>query len=709
MTELHGVEVSKLLVAFDHSASMSVGDATGQPTRWERLNAVWNSRDVQRRLQSLAAVEKVDVVKYFAAENVQPDAGDASPDGKRTDIGAWLHQLRQRHGHEKRLRGALIFSDGGDNGTRFSAQQEAHLWRGIAPVHAFGVGDPKNAKFKKDIGLTDIHVKPTPVPVKTTMEIDTIAQAPGFKDAAVAINVWIESGADKKLLKTIDDFSIEKEKDQHIIVKAAAPEEPGEYKVTVRITPHPDEANPLNNKISTYVQVIKPKINILWVDRFRVYEPTWAIRFALAPEKERIAVFHVILPAKNVADAQKFYGFDQRHYDVIVIGDVSAKDLSLGDARVFDTIHELVTKKGTGLLMLGGNDTFCNGGWRDHEKIMSVLPVDFALDGDKGKFIEADVRPLPTKDAKGFPFLELEAEPKKNDDLWQKHLYELEGIAPVGGKVGDAVELLKWKNEIVMAMTRAGEKQGRVVVFGGDTTYKAWGSNEEMPAVKKAYVRFWKSLALWLAKQDDNAAQLWIALDRRRMSTDPSDVLGFRFGLRGKTGELTNATFTAKVVRDKQEFSVQHNKDKDHQRGRVQGGKAPGEYQIVIHGKGKDGAEDVQAESVARFVVAADDIELLRPAANHETLRQIAANAEGKFFSADEQGLIQYLDELKGQVSRESRHKTVYWPDWKRLPASQSVRDQMPGLWHSFALISLLLFVALLGTEWALRRWWGLV
>jgi hypothetical protein len=711
MTELEGVEQSRLLVIFDNSESMKVADVAGKPTRWEHLERAWNSRDVQRRLRDLAAIEKVEVAKYLGAENLRDDVEDARADGKRTDIGAWLNQLRAKHGHEKRLRGVLVFSDGADNGTRFSAQQEAHLWRGIAPIHAFGVGDPSNAKFKKDIGVTDIKVKPTPVPVKSMLEIDAVVQAPGFKNTKVDVNVWIQGGADKepRPFKEIKDFTFDKEKDQHVIVKGESPDEPGEYKVTLKITPHPDEANPLNNEISTYVQVIKPQVNILWVDRFRSYEPTFAIRYALAKEKERFAVYHVVLPAKNVADPHKFYGFSDRHYDVIIIGDVSAKDFSLGDGKIFDTIHELVMKKGTGLLMLGGAETFGNGGWSDHKQLMSLLPVRFDLVGDKAKFIEGDVRPLPTTASKGFPFIELEVDPKKNDELWRKHFDPLEGYTPMGAVDERAVKLLEWNKTPIMAMTQGGAKQGRVVVFAGDSTHVAWFSNSEVPSVHTAYKKFWKTLALWLSRQEDNANQLWIALDRRRISTDPGDLLGFSFGLRGKSGELLGATFTAKVMREQQEFPVQFAKDKDRQRGRFQGAKEPGEYKIVIQGKAKDGADDVQAEGVARFVVAADDIELLRPAAEHETLIRIAANAEGRFHVADEQSLVQYLDELKSQVSRESRHKTVHWPDWKRLPASESLRDQLPGIWSSFGLVSLLLFVALLGCEWGLRRWWGLV
>jgi type VI protein secretion system component VasF len=72
--------------------------------------------------------------------------------------------------------------------------------------------------------------------------------------------------------------------------------------------------------------------------------------------------------------------------------------------------------------------------------------------------------------------------------------------------------------------------------------------------------------------------------------------------------------------------------------------------------------------------------------------------------------LLQLLDELKNQAAllNNGRQKTTHWPDWKRLPASEQMRDQLPGMWHSFTLVGFALFVGLLGCEWFLRRRWEL-
>jgi uncharacterized membrane protein len=703
MTQLEGIEVSKLFVLFDASESMSVADVDGRPTRWEQMNKLWEAHAVQRRLEELKSVQKIEVVKYLAAEELRVEDAGAQPTGKRTDIGAWLQQLFTKHGHEKHLRGIVIFSDGADNGTRFSAQEKAGLWRGIAPIHAFGVGDPGNQKFKKDIGLTRIDVTPTPVIVKSKMEVNVIAQAPGYENAKVDVSVWIEEVNEKMpvLLREIKDFEIKQAKDQPIRVGCETPEHAGEYKVTLKIAPQPDEANILNNEISTYIQVIKPKINILWVDRPRVYEPRFAIE-ALTKE-ERFKVYYVEPPSDGKGDPLAIYKLDEQAYDVIVIGDISAQRFCQSKPEIFERIKKMVANK-TALLMLGGEETFANGDWHKQPAIMDLLPVTF--DGPPA----FSTRPVRVEPTPGAPrFLQLHAVPKENEKIWKDDFDPLDGIAALGSLAKDSTVLLGVdgdKKKPVLVATQSG-LGGRVVVFASDATARCW---YDSPEAVQAHHVFWKQLVGWLARQEDNANELWIKLDKRRLSTDAADVLGFTFGLRGKAGDLLGAKFDAKIVGpNHQAFPVRFNREDQHQRGSFQGAKEPGEYKIVIDGSGKDGDKDVKVPGTARFLVADDNVEMLRPAAEHETLIKIAAASDGRFSLASEAELLQWLDELKSQASRDARQKTIHWPDWQRLPPSDHVRDQLAGLWNSFAFVGFLLFVLLIGAEWTLRRMWGLV
>lgn len=705
-TELEGVETTKFLVIADASKSMNVAEVEGKPTRWEHVNKIWTSPDVQRRIERLRAEQKIEVVKYLGAEDLRADDPNAAADGKRTDIGVWLHQLMQKHGHEKHLRGIVLISDGADNGTKFSAQEKARAWRGVAPIHAFGVGDPANPKYRKDIGLTSLKVEPVPpepIFIRSPMTVKAIAQAPGFEKAEVEVSVWVEHVEDKTLIKIADKkLTIRQEKDQPILVKCDAPEKAGEYKLTLKIAPHPEEANDKNNEISTFIQVSKEKIKVLWVDRPRAWEPKLAIDLALKPEKQ-FEVHFVVPPSDGKGDPFKELDLNQ-HWDVIVIGDISAQQFSFGNPKIFDRIRELVTKDKTGLLMLGGSETFVKGGWDKQKAILGLLPVALDVPPDKAEFIDIEVRAFPTKEGKNQPFTQFDPDLEKNKVIWEKKFYKLAGSTPVGTLLGDAF-LRGEKDEILMAGKLAGI--GRVVVFAVDSTESSWRTPETMGA----YKHFWKQLVFWLAQQQDRSNQLWVNLDRRRLDANAAEVLGFEFGLRGKSGkELPSATFTAKIVTpSKQEIAVTFGRRDQHQQGTFQGAKEPGEHRLIVTATAKEDGKSIELKKEAHFLVAFDDIEMLRPLAEHETLSRIAASAEGRFQVLEEVAFVQYLDELKSQVNRESRHKTTHWPDWKRLPASDGMRDQLAGLWHSFALVSLVVFVALVGGEWLLRRLWGLV
>ena len=67
------------------------------------------------------------------------------------------------------------------------------------------------------------------------------------------------------------------------------------------------------------------------------------------------------------------------------------------------------------------------------------------------------------------------------------------------------------------------------------------------------------------------------------------------------------------------------------------------------------------------------------------------------------------IGDLKGQVRRESHAKTVRWPDWDRHPATDAWADQLSGLWGSSAFLWFFAFAVVLGSEWGLRRMWGMV
>jgi uncharacterized membrane protein len=430
--------------------------------------------------------------------------------------------------------------------------------------------------------------------------------------------------------------------------------------------------------------------------RKRAFEPILAIRTALSKEKR----FRVHYLERTGREPASELGLDGTHYDVIVLGDISASRFSGGDAMVLRSLRDLVAKNGTGLLMLGGYETMGNKDWHLPE---SQLEDFFPLKLKAGQ-IDAKIALEPT--AEGLEYLlKLDDDPEKNARLWSKSLEPLEGMAAGGEPQLRATVYLRRKgtNEPILAGIDQGK--GRVMIFTADTTWQAWRRH---PEAIPAYETFWRKLMLWLAHQENTDSDLNLTLATRRLEIGRRERLDFDVRLRGKGGAaLKHVAYAGKVIGPGgQEFPVLIAGD---ERGFFSNPPGPGEYRLEVTAKGKDvNDRDVSGSKSARFLVEEQDIELARPAADPDFLDKLARLSGGKLSRPEEKRLLQVLDELVKAQSQGPPRVTT-WPDWTRAPLSRGAHDQLSAMWHSWTLTCFLVFLLVLCLEWFLRRRWGLV
>jgi uncharacterized membrane protein len=710
-----GLEPSKLLIVVDASQSMNIADGFNGMTRWDDARRILASQKVTEALKRLSADEQIEIVYYQGAEGLAEFRPQETADGKRTDIGGWLHELHQKHAGQDKLRGVLLFSDGADNGTRFPTLEQARRWRAVCPIHTFGHGKAPQDSERKDIIVAKVDAPPT-VPAKTKLSVKGLVHAPGFKDAMVKVGVWIQSSTDKepKLLGDIETRQLKDEKNTEIALVRDAPDTPDEYKLTFKVEKVDGEADDTNNEATTFLLVTREGVSVLWIEgRKRPYEPIFALR-ALAGDK-RFRVDYTEVGANTPAGAARF-GLDKQQYDVIVIGDLNEQQFSGGDPAVHEQIRDLVRDKKVGLMMLGGIDTFGRGRW-NKTALAEVLPVQF----DTEQQIDELVRFQPDEKALAvrFPFLILDDDATQNEKLWGKDFFRLDGAALLGTVKEGATVLGRKKsakNDGVPLMV-AGVPGGRVLVFGGDTTWKAW----LRPGTLDAFNKFWRQSMLWLAHQDDRAGNLWVEPRSRRLLAGSSDRLEFAFGLRGKMGKgIAGAKYTVNIEGPGVKIPIQptpmRGKEadaagKEHaMSGTLAAPPTAGEYLLKIAAEGKDADGSTLADKKAvHFLLVSENLELQRKAPDLGLLEDISQMSGGRFSPADETTLLKLVGEVRGQVRKESHAKTVRWPDWDRHPASDSVGDQVAGLWGTAAPLWFLAFATLLGLEWGLRRMWGMV
>jgi hypothetical protein len=743
---------SVLLIGIDLSESMTVADELGQ----ERIAAVRKVLDkCEPTLRELREDQNVNVVLYaLGPADFSEATGQYDPampaKFQRSDYATYLRKTHERWQGERFLRAHLVVGDGAHNGDA-SPDPEAARWRQSGKtVHAFAVGRTDITEDTKDVAVTSAVVTTgSPdgaVYIKTEFTLKVTVRATGFPRAKLPVVVSFDEdgkGYVKKIEEpiTIKDGAEANDRGESVIeIKLKAPDNPGEIKVKVEVPPDkvPGDVNPSNNKIETYLTVTKEGVRVLFVDRV-----TWEhkfIRRALEADP-RVDLYDVARQTDAPATQQERedFDFDNRAYDVIVLGNVSARQLKAIDPTLPRRIAEQVRQKGVGLALLGGHATFLGtpgvadaSGWPtndpDLREFLDVLPVDLTQRAAVPDTVFTDpgarYQFLTTAEHSNHYLVRLGATDQETANFWGKLNDDAErarfiGLSPMGKpKPAASVYAVASKERTNLPLPVKREDvarhapllvghqmgpagRGRVLAFAGYETYlwQKLGQPKTSDGIA-LHAKFWRQLVRWLANQEKDDAAAFARPELPRLPVGGKQMI--RVGLRTPGGApAKDPKLTVKVIPPggKEETTPTTEAVPDPERGFVvpYSPTADGEYtvKLVASGKDKDG-EEVKGEASARFLAFAEvSDEKARKAANHDVLKRIASAGGGQFHRLE--ALPKFLKDLRDEPLITEKPRTRYYPDWRR----DHSKGFLPG-W-------LVLFVALLGTEWGLRRFWGLV
>src|SRR5262249_28727239 len=160
------------------------------------------------------------------------------------------------------------------------------------------------------------------------------------------------------------------------------------------------------------------------------------------------------------ADADLFE-FEKQHYDVIILGDITAKRLSGRDPQVLKEIYKQVFEKGAGLLMIGGYESFGNSDWAD-TPIANLLPVRLNATGQ----VDQPVQMVPTPDGLHHYIIRLADKDADNAALWAK-LPKLEGMTKLGDPKPAAIILARSARGEPVLVGQMQFGNGRTLAFAG--------------------------------------------------------------------------------------------------------------------------------------------------------------------------------------------------------------------------------------------------
>ena len=657
-------------ILIDSSKSMTIKDEAGGKARWTA------AREAQAiALKALAALPNKDMLEvktYRFDRELRDDKPDdpAEPEGRETDLGSMILQADKAN-QGKRVASMIVISDGGSNGG-VSPQVAAQQLRGRVPIITVGVGQANAGKDSPDLAARDLVAGPT-VFVKNQPEIRGTIGVRGFAGQTIDVELMVEGESAPVATKQV-------KVPEGVSTLAVSgfkyiPTLPGEKRLTLRVKPRPNELVATNNEFSTYLDVLKGGLKVLYIQGPGVsWEPKFLVRSLDAAREIHADLKWLREPARGDKSLIEDAEFAPGQYDAYILSNLPADYLTRNQVALLARAVD----RGAGLIMLGGDKSFGPGGWGNTE-VGRLLPVqvsssDGQIDpGDDGLKVVPDAQGLESYVTRLGPSA---AETAK---IWAE-LPPITGANRFGPPRADAVILAKAGRDPLMIARDTGGK-GRVLAFGGETWPWARATDEG----RLAHARFWRQVILWLARKEDaGESRVDLKLDSRRVSV--GSKLDLTATARDSRNEpIPDAQYEVSVTRlnaggkpeGKPEAVPSFLQGADSKSAYFAGGEA-GEYLVEV--KGTKGGKLLGTAS-SRFMVFQDDRELENPAADPAVLRQIAEITGGASYLADELGA--HLKSLAPEAV-ESVHQTEHrvWDNW------------------TFFLV----YATLLSAEWALRK-----
>lgn len=718
----------KIVVVIDSSRSMQVKDAEPEGTsRW--LNALKEWNETKGQIETWEKEYQLRVLPLAFDTIVKVFTPEMEPNGGNTGLLSAVEQVLEKHkavdaSEGEQLLAIVVLSDGRDNIGRPPVDTlVAKLESARCQLHTIALGRPGASDSLFDIAAVNIFANKT-ARVKDRFVVRGEIQANRAANQELEVYLLIDGkvatiAEGDRIGQPVMLKLMPRKPSEVMRVEFPAcrlPDNPGDYRFSLLVKPLPNEASEANNEVSTYVTINKDGLSVFYIDKFRAWEPKFLQR-ALKGD-ERISLIPTIAGTgtaewrRDVRNAIK-----TQNYDVFIIGDVPASrfDSPAGDGEsILKMIAQAVTERGAGLLMIGGHDSFADGGW-DKSPLAAILPVQMdqrgQLEGNIGN--QRDIKfkivenPLFT-----FP-ITLDSDPGRNREWWNK-LPSLDGGSKVGNrKPGAAVLAESDRGEVLLAVQEIGK--GRSAALAVDTTWRwvmpgpphnpppagAPATNDTPTSESaEAHLRFWRQLILWLARQEVTGQGLALELATRRVlaGKEMSFTLQAREVTPGSSKDavkpIEGAEYTVKVIKPNKEeetITVSPLGDADAKsRGIFWRTDEPGEYTIVASARA-NGKEVGTAQ--ARFMSTRDDSETLNQAANHTLMEQLATSTGGTFRLHG--GLRDVIEKVANDPANMDE-KRLRFPEWQDPSTSRQG-------------ILFVLFVLFIMLEWILRRWYGMV
>jgi len=666
-------------ILVDDSRSMTIADHDGQA----------RSQFVQQQLTDAKnplydALAKRFVLRFFrfssTADRLNSPA-DLKYAGTSTRLGQALERARDELSGLP-LAGLVLVTDGADTSEATLDEPLASLKARSIPVFPVGVGQDH---FARDVQISRVET-PRSMLKGTTLSVDVVLSQTGYGGQSIPLQV-----EDEGRIVSSQKVTMPADGQAATVRVTFTASTAGPRILHFKVPTQDGEQVTQNNERDALVEVLDRKEKVLYMEG----EPRYEVKFIRRAVEDDLNV-QVVTLLRTAEDKywrgdvdrpeELVAGFPKTReelfaYRAIILGSIEAASFSPEQLRM---LAEYVSKRGGGLLMIGGRRAFAEGGWAG-TPLAEVLPVDLDT-GERGAPSEATWLAIhPTRAGSTYPVTQLADTEQASNAKWNEmpELTTINAVPMSSAKPGATVLLAGTdklrQDHIALAYQRYG--RGKVVIFPLQDSY-LWKMDATVAVTDTTHSMFWRRLLRWLVDGVPDPVSVTTSTDR----VEPGEPMKVTAEVVDPAfAEVNDAQVIATVTSPSgksTEVPLQWSVTRD---GEYTGTFVPDEAgKYAVKAAATRGQQDL-GTGVMHSRASAGDAEYFDAAMRSTLLNRIAEETGGHFFTPTDAA------KLPEAISYSGRGVTVV-----------EERD----LWDMPAILMLIL--ALIAAEWGFRRKRGL-
>jgi len=674
------IKKSNILVLIDDSQSMSLTDSGEKTARIDDVkNALLvppsNGRTDTSKDWSKSIIESLDEnfntqLYQFSSEVTPVKELSLKAQGNLTDIGKAITKTFDDWKGQP-VAGIVLITDGSHNSGEdpVRSAQKAGI-----PIYTVGVGQ---TKMPRDVSVSRVEVSPVAY-VDHALPIKVAISSNGYdgREVRITLNQSDNFGS----LKDSASLKLDSRLGEQIVDLQTKPQQEGTIKFTVSVSSAPDELTQQNNTYTFFVKVVKTKLKVLYVEGSPRWESTFLNR--TLQRDPNVDVTYLIttkqggyypqFPPKTFPDTKN----ELSSYDVMILGDISPsffKNEQLG------MIKDFIENRGGSVLFLGGLKSYGDSGFGE-STLRDMLPIDIGQNG--AKQIKTPFNPVLTQQGMSHPITRLSDDSQENTAIWRDLPPISRFYSGIGIRSGATV-LAENQQEKRPFITFQRYGKGMVLMIAGDDLWQ-WAFGAYPFGDDDSYYRkFWSGTIRWLASVRTQADQVSVTTSKQTYSRDEK-VRVKAYVYNENYDPVNDAQIKAQVQTPAKStrdliFTLEEN-------GRYSAEFNPtmdGNYKIDVEAQ-RNGS--LLGKSSTEFIVQTATLEFLNTQLNEPLLKEIADISGGSY------NKINDISNLPSSI-KETKDKVI------------SIRER--SIWDN--AIVLIIVMALLTTEWLIRKRKGLV